>query len=69
MPSEKPPARWSAARLEPHLAEDLVDPARGDGAERGEGAEMVAGGASRMHASGVEHRADDVVPAGAVGCS
>ena len=59
MPSENPPARWSAAALEPDLGQHLVDPAGGDAAEGGGGPQVVAGGAAGVHAAGVEHRADD----------
>ena len=57
MPSEKPPARWSAADSSPTSIEDLLDPIGGDAAQRRHGPEVVPGGAAGVHAAWIEHDA------------
>ena len=59
MPSEKLPARWSAALSSPTFAEDLVDSIRGNRTERCGRPEMVPGCPAGVHAACIEHRADD----------
>ena len=59
MPSEKPPARSSATLSSPTSRRTSLDSIRGDCAERGGRPEVVPGGAARVHAACIEHRADD----------
>ena len=47
-------------RFEPDFGQDLVDAVGGDAAVGRDGPKVVAGGAARVHAPGVENRADDV---------